>query len=74
MVDTGPYARIRHPGYASTLTMWIGYGFALTSLPATVGIMVPVGLAYYRRIGVEEAMLETEWASRIADTKSARID
>jgi protein-S-isoprenylcysteine O-methyltransferase Ste14 len=60
VVDTGPYSRIRHPGYAGTVTMWLGYGLALTSLPATAGMMVPVALAYYRRIGVEEGMLERE--------------
>jgi protein-S-isoprenylcysteine O-methyltransferase Ste14 len=60
VVDAGPYARIRHPGYAGTLTMWLGYGVALTSLPATAGIVVPASLAYDRRIGVEEAMLERE--------------
>ena len=61
MVDVGPYARVRHPGYAGTLTMWLGYGLALASLPATVGIMVPLALAYWRRIGAEEGMLEREF-------------
>jgi protein-S-isoprenylcysteine O-methyltransferase len=61
VVDVGPYARVRHPGYAGTLTMWLGYGLALASLPATVGIMVPLALAYWRRIGAEEGMLEREF-------------
>lgn len=60
VVEVGPYARIRHPGYAGTLTMWLGYGLSLTSLPATLGIMVPTALAYWQRIGVEEGMLAGE--------------
>lgn len=60
VVDTGPYARIRHPGYAGTIVMWLGYGLALTSVPALVGIAVPVMAAYARRIRAEEDMLARE--------------
>ena len=57
LAETGPYSQIRHPGYAGTMTMLVGYGLTLMSLPATVGIVVPVTWAYHRRIEAEEAML-----------------
>jgi protein-S-isoprenylcysteine O-methyltransferase len=57
IVEAGPYALVRHPGYAGSLLMWFGFGFALTSLPATVAITVPMLAAYTRRIEAEEDML-----------------
>jgi protein-S-isoprenylcysteine O-methyltransferase len=57
IVEAGPYALVRHPGYAGSLLMWFGFGFALTSVPATVAITVPMLAAYARRIEAEEAML-----------------
>jgi protein-S-isoprenylcysteine O-methyltransferase Ste14 len=57
VVDTGPYAHIRHPGYAGVIAMWAGYGLALTSLPATTATTIPMLVAYHRRITAEEMML-----------------
>jgi protein-S-isoprenylcysteine O-methyltransferase Ste14 len=56
IVEAGPYALVRHPGYAGSLLMWFGFGFALTSVPATVAIMVPMLAAYARSIEAEEDM------------------
>ena len=57
IVEAGPYALVRHPGYAGSLLMWFGFGFALTSVPATVAMTVPMIAAYARRIEAEEDML-----------------
>ena len=57
VVTRGPYRYVRHPGYAGVLAMWLGYGLALTSLPATVVTSIPNLVAYRRRIDAEEAML-----------------
>jgi protein-S-isoprenylcysteine O-methyltransferase Ste14 len=37
--------------------MWLGYGFSLTSVPATVATLVPNLITYLGRIDAEEAML-----------------
>jgi protein-S-isoprenylcysteine O-methyltransferase Ste14 len=57
VVTDGPYGYIRHPGYAGVLLMWLGYGLALTSAPATVATTLPNLVAYLRRIDAEETML-----------------
>jgi protein-S-isoprenylcysteine O-methyltransferase Ste14 len=57
LVRSGPYLYVRHPGYAGVLAMWLGYGLALTSMPAMLITTVPNLLAYMRRIDTEETML-----------------
>ena len=57
VVTSDPYRYVRHPGYAGVLTMWLGYGLALTSLPATLVTSVPNLVAYLRRIDAEETLL-----------------
>ena len=57
VVETGPYRLIRHPGYAGSLLIWLG--FALTSRSLLVLQMVGglVGGSYHRRVAAEEALL-----------------
>lgn len=57
VVDEGPYALVRHPGYLGSLMIWTGFALTSGSLPvaATVGGML--GQAYRRRIAVEEELL-----------------
>ena len=57
VVDSGPYALVRHPGYAADILMWSGYGLAWTNAIAVVAAALPTSLAYLYRIAVEEAML-----------------
>jgi protein-S-isoprenylcysteine O-methyltransferase Ste14 len=57
IVTSGPYRYVRHPGYAGVLLMWLGYGLALTSAPATLATTVPNLVSYLRRIDAEETML-----------------
>lgn len=57
VIDSGPYALIRHPGYAADILMWLGYGLAWTNVAAVLVATFPTSLAYLYRIAVEEAML-----------------
>jgi protein-S-isoprenylcysteine O-methyltransferase Ste14 len=56
LIDTGLYARVRHPGYTGALAMWAGYAVAWRALPGLLAL-VPLVRAYSRRIAVEERML-----------------
>lgn len=58
VVDSGPYSRVRHPGYAGSLLLWAGYALSWQALPAMLAA-VPMVPAYARRIAVEEAMLSS---------------
>lgn len=61
LVTTGPYRILRHPGYAGTLLVWIGYGLAIGSWAGVVVIAALLGTAYIYRIGLEEHMLASEF-------------
>jgi len=56
-VDGGPYAVVRHPGYAGSLLVWTGFALATRSPLVVVLVAVALGGAYRRRIGVEERLL-----------------
>ncbi len=57
VVDTGPYRRIRHPGYLGSLLIWLGFGVTTGSAPAAAVVTGLMGFAYRRRIDAEERML-----------------
>jgi protein-S-isoprenylcysteine O-methyltransferase Ste14 len=57
VVDTGPYAVIRHPGYAGSLLTWTGFALTAGSAPVVGAVAALLGTAYHRRITAEEALL-----------------
>jgi protein-S-isoprenylcysteine O-methyltransferase len=75
VVQDGPYRYVRHPGYAGTLAMWLGYGLALTSAPAVLVTTVPNLIAYLRRIDAEEKLLADSLGDAYRDyqQRSARL-
>lgn len=59
LVDTGPYAWVRHPGYTGTMIAHLGLPIALGSLWA----LIPAGLAcvaFFPRMNREERVLRKE--------------
>jgi protein-S-isoprenylcysteine O-methyltransferase len=65
VVDTGLYAHVRHPGYAGTLSLLLGYALSWQS-PAAVLPFVPMVPAYTRRMAAEERLLEAEFGESYA--------
>jgi protein-S-isoprenylcysteine O-methyltransferase Ste14 len=63
IIDTGPYARIRHPSYSGALLIFLGLALTLTNWLSLVLIVVPIFLAYGRRISVEETALASALGS-----------
>jgi len=57
VIDTGPYARIRHPSYSGALLAFLGLALTLTNWLSVAIIMAPILLAFGRRMTVEEAAL-----------------
>lgn len=57
LVESGPYAVVRHPGYAGSLMTWLGFALTSGSLAVVVLVSGLVGRAYQRRIAAEEALL-----------------
>jgi protein-S-isoprenylcysteine O-methyltransferase len=57
IIDTGPYRRIRHPSYAGALLAFLGLALTLNNWLSLVLIVVPVTIAFRRRIRIEERAL-----------------
>lgn len=59
VIDTGPYAVIRHPGYAGGLALGLGTALALGSLVAVIPVLICCITLALRTLA-EEATLEAE--------------
>jgi protein-S-isoprenylcysteine O-methyltransferase len=57
VVSTGPYARIRHPGYTGCLLLWSGFGVLSSNLVLALLFPVVFVAIYLYRISAEERML-----------------
>jgi len=57
LITAGPYRLIRHPGYLSSLLLWLGAGGATTNGIVMALIGIPLVRAYRYRIQAEEALL-----------------
>jgi protein-S-isoprenylcysteine O-methyltransferase Ste14 len=71
LITSGPYRLIRHPGYLSSICLWMGTGLALQNF-----VMIPVFLllfvsVYIYRITSEEKMLVAEFGEAYLKYQSA---
>jgi len=60
VVDTGPYAVVRHPGYLGEVLIWTGFGVLTCNLLLIFLLPAIFVAAYVYRISVEEKMLVRE--------------
>ena len=58
VVDTGPYRLIRHPSYTGALVAFLGLGILFNDWVSLGILMVPIIIAFLRRISIEEAALK----------------
>lgn len=57
VVDTGPYAFVRHPSYSGALAAFVGLGICSENWLALALLVVPITAAFRRRMAIEEAAL-----------------
>jgi protein-S-isoprenylcysteine O-methyltransferase len=57
IIDTGPYRHIRHPSYSGALLAFLGLALSLDNWASLALIMLPVLMAFRRRIRIEERAL-----------------
>jgi protein-S-isoprenylcysteine O-methyltransferase len=73
VIDTGPYRLIRHPAYTGSLMTFVGIGLCGGNALALLVLLVPIVLAFMRRIEVEEAALTaglgSQYVNYVARTK-----
>jgi protein-S-isoprenylcysteine O-methyltransferase Ste14 len=56
LIDHGPYAIVRHPGYLGSILTWTGFALTSRSVPV-VGALAGLFSVYRRRMMAEEQML-----------------
>lgn len=57
VIDTGPYRFVRHPSYTGALLALFGIGVAMANWVSLIIIFVPIFLALWWRMNIEEAAL-----------------
>ena len=66
LVRTGPYRLVRHPIYTGILTIFLGMAIGSGELHAALGFAL-VALAYWRKIGLEERILQGAFGEAFED-------
>jgi protein-S-isoprenylcysteine O-methyltransferase len=64
LIETGPYRFVRHPSYSGSLLAFIGLGVTYANWLSLIIVVLPVLLAFRRRIGIEEAALSQALGER----------
>lgn len=59
LVEHGPFRLVRHPSYTGVLLAFVGFAFTLCNWASALVILVPIFLAFLRRMDVEEEALVT---------------
>ena len=57
VVDSVPYRLVRHPSYSGSLIAFLGLGICSENYLSLLVLLLPVTLAFLRRISIEEAAL-----------------
>ncbi|HWA08551.1 MAG TPA: isoprenylcysteine carboxylmethyltransferase family protein [Opitutaceae bacterium] len=57
LIDVGPYRYLRHPSYTGALLQFLGLGLCIGNYASLALLLIPVFLAFRRRMEVEEAAL-----------------
>lgn len=63
----GIYRYLRHPSYAGAFISFIGFGISLDNWLTLFIVIIPVGLAFARRIRIEEAALTEAFGQAYID-------
>ena len=74
LVDSGPYARLRHPSYTGLLLAYLGLAVCLDSYLSVAAILLPLA-AVVNRIDHEERMLRRKFGEpyRAYSSRTARL-
>lgn len=67
LVERGPFRLVRHPSYTGVLLAFVGFALTLRNWAALLVILVPIFVAFIRRMNVEEEALARALGSRYAD-------
>jgi protein-S-isoprenylcysteine O-methyltransferase len=57
LVERGPFRYVRHPSYTGVLLAFVGWALTLRNWGAILVVLVPIFVAFLRRMRVEESAL-----------------
>jgi protein-S-isoprenylcysteine O-methyltransferase Ste14 len=57
LVERGPFGWVRHPSYTGVLLAFVGWALTLRNWAAIAVVLVPIFVAFVRRMNVEEEAL-----------------
>jgi protein-S-isoprenylcysteine O-methyltransferase Ste14 len=57
LVERGPFKYVRHPSYTGVLLAFVGWALTLRNWAAIMVVLVPIFVAFLRRMRVEESAL-----------------
>jgi protein-S-isoprenylcysteine O-methyltransferase len=64
LVDRGPFRLVRHPSYTGVLLAFVGFALSLANWAALLVMLVPIFIAFIRRMDVEEEALSAALGER----------
>ena len=66
LVERGPFRFVRHPSYTGVLLAFVGFALTLRNWGAILVVLVPIFVAFVRRMNVEEEALRGALGERYA--------
>src|SRR5436309_7376818 len=64
LVERGPFRLVRHPSYTGVLLAFVGWALTLGNWVAMAVVLVPIFVAFVRRMNVEEKALHRALGDR----------
>jgi protein-S-isoprenylcysteine O-methyltransferase len=66
LVERGPFRSVRHPSYTGVLLAFLGWALTLQNWAAIAVVLMPIFVAFVRRMNVEEEALRGALGERYA--------
>jgi protein-S-isoprenylcysteine O-methyltransferase Ste14 len=75
VVERGPFRLVRHPSYTGVLLAFVGWSLTLRNWAAILVVLVPIFVAFLRRMKVEEEALSRALGARYTEymTRTKRL-
>jgi protein-S-isoprenylcysteine O-methyltransferase len=67
LVERGPFRLVRHPSYTGVLLAFVGWALTLRNWGAILVVLVPIFVAFVRRMNVEEEALRGALGEKYAE-------
>src|SRR2546423_5218118 len=67
LVERGPFRIVRHPSYTGVLLAFVGFALTLRNGGAILVVLVPIFVAFVRRMNVEEEALSRALGERYVE-------